>query len=89
MSSNNRGMNLKEGLLIFSHVKVSSEYRQNLIEIAQSNKCQPGYILSNCKQTTPKITTTLDSISTICQCTRGDSNSYNILFTPIGWINNF
>ena len=44
------------------------DYRSTLISEAHVNNCLPGYILSNCKQTTPKITTTLDSISTICKC---------------------
>lgn len=59
------------------------DYRSTLISNAHANKCLPGYILSDCKQSTPKITTTLDSISTICKCTsslnRDDGeSSYNI-----------
>lgn len=43
-------------------------YRQVLISSANSNICQSGKTLVNCKQTTPMITSTLDSISTVCQC---------------------
>lgn len=59
------------------------DYRSTLVLNAHVNNCLPGYILSYCKQSTPKITTTLDSISTICKCTsslnRDDGeSSYNI-----------
>lgn len=43
-------------------------YRQNLITSANSNICPSGTTLVNCKQSTPTITSTLDSISTICEC---------------------
>lgn len=48
------------------------DYQRNLIQIANTNICKPGYTLMNCKQTTPKITTTLDTISNTCQCANGD-----------------
>lgn len=57
------------------------DYRQNLIQSAHRDICQPGYILTNCKQTTPRITNNnvLETISTICECSSNmDSNSYNI-----------
>jgi len=56
-------------------------YRQDLINVSKTGPCKPGYILANCKQTTPKITErSIESISTICQCIKNDTNElYNVL----------
>jgi hypothetical protein len=70
-------------LLCIPNVLEHFDYKNILLHEAHANKCLPGYILSNCKQSTPKITTTLDSISTICECTQEDRSgvaNYNVQF---------
>lgn len=63
-------------LIMFPYIE-NFDYQHNLIQAANNNICKPGYTLIDCKQTTPKITTTLDTISTVCKCVN-DNISYNV-----------